>query len=193
MKIDVTKIEGYEAMTPEEQVAALLAFEFDAPKADLTGYVKKELLDKANSEAADWKRKYNAQLSDDEQKKQAHEEEMETLRQTVQQMEIEKKIADIANGYLSMGYDQELATDTAKATVEGDNMRIIQNHMKFLEAHDKQHEAKLIAQTPRPDGAGASGSSKPTMTKEEIMAVRDPIRQKELIKENPTLFGLPES
>lgn len=193
MKIDVTKIEGYENMTPEEQIKALLEFELEEPKPDYTGYVKKDLLDKANSEAADWKRKYNAQLSEEEQKKQAHDEEIENLRKAVQEMEKEKTITETANGYISMGYDAELAKDTALAMAEGDNMRIIQNHMKFLEAHDKLHEASLIAKTPRPDGAGATGKSKPVMTKEEIMKERDPEKRKALIAENPTLFGLPEN
>ena len=53
MKIDLTKIEGYENMTAEEKIAALEGFDV---QQDYTGYVRKDLLDKANSEAADYKR-----------------------------------------------------------------------------------------------------------------------------------------
>ena len=52
-KIDVTKIEGYDKMTPEEQIAALLGFEYDDGASEIERY--KNAATKANSEAAEWK------------------------------------------------------------------------------------------------------------------------------------------
>ena len=65
MKIDLTKIEGYENMTAEEKIAALEGFDV---QQDYTGYVRKDLLDKANSEAADYKRQLRAAMSEAEKK-----------------------------------------------------------------------------------------------------------------------------
>jgi hypothetical protein len=47
MKIDTTAISGYAEMSAEEKLAALEAYEFEAPKADESEEVKKlkELLD----------------------------------------------------------------------------------------------------------------------------------------------------
>lgn len=45
-KIDISAIEGYEAMSAEEKLAALEAFEI--PEPDYTGFVKKELFDLEN-------------------------------------------------------------------------------------------------------------------------------------------------
>lgn len=191
MKIDVTTIQGYEEMTPEQKIEALTAFEMDEP--DYTGYILKDeynkmkaQFDKAASELAEMKKQYKARLTDEEQKQAEHDEELETLRQKVQLMEQETAIAEIKANYISMGYDEELATDTARATVEGDNKRIFANHKKFLEAHDKAFEANLIANTPRPEGS----SQATPITKEEIMAIKDTTERQQKMAENPSLFGL---
>lgn len=191
MKIDVTTIQGYEEMTPEQKIEALTAFEMEEP--DYTGYILKDeynkmkaQFDKAASELAEMKKQYKARLTDEEQKQAEHDEELETLRQKVQLMEQETAIAEIKANYISMGYDEELATDTARATVEGDNKRIFANHKKFLEAHDKAFEANLIANTPRPEGS----SQATPITKEEIMAIKDTTERQQKMAENPSLFGL---
>ena len=191
MKIDVTTIQGYEDMTPEERVEALTAFEMAEP--DYSGYILKEeynkmkaQFDKTSSELAEMKKQYKARLTDEEQKQAEHDEELQNLRQKVQLMEMETTIAEIKANYISMGYDEELAQDTAKATVEGDNKRIFANHKKFLEAHDKAFEANLIANTPRPENAKSSGP----ITKDEILAITDTTERQQKMAENPSLFGL---
>ena len=64
MKIDVTQIEGYENMSPEEKLKALEGF--DIPSPDYSGYVKKDLYDKTASELAAKKKELKERLSDDE-------------------------------------------------------------------------------------------------------------------------------
>lgn len=188
MNIDVTKIEGYADMTPEEKVAALEAAEYEIPEPDYSGYIEKKRFDEVTSELAEWKRKYKAQLSEDEQRQLAHDEELKTLRQEVEANRKEREVAEIKSNYLAMGYDDELAHDTALATIEGDNRRIFQNHKAFLEAHDKAFEASLLSKTPRPEGAGVS-STKPVLTKDEIMSIKDPEERQQKIAENPEVFG----
>ena len=187
MKIDVTKIEGYAEMTPEEKVKALEEIDYDVPEPDMTGYIRKADFDKTSSELAEIKRKYNAQLTEDERKRIEHDEEIEALRQTVEAMKREKSLAEIKAQYISMGYEADLAEDTALATLDGDNNRIFANHRKFLEAHDKAFEASLLAKTPRLDGAGAKNSPQPR-TKEEIMAIRDSVERQQAIAQNIELF-----
>ena len=63
-KIDTSKIEGYDKMTPEQKIAALEAF--DHPDPDYTGYVKKETFDATSSELAALKKKTREQLSEEE-------------------------------------------------------------------------------------------------------------------------------
>ena len=68
MNIDVSTIPGYAEMTAEEKVAALEGYTFEPPKSVDNAEVDKlkQAVSKANSEAAEWKRKHNALLSDDD-------------------------------------------------------------------------------------------------------------------------------
>ena len=77
-KIDISKIDGYADMTPEQKIAALEAFETEDP--DYSGYVKKDIFDKTASELAAKKKELNEKLTEDEQKKQKEQEEREELQ-----------------------------------------------------------------------------------------------------------------
>ena len=181
MKIDVTRIEGYDDMTLEDKVAMLEGY--DIPEPDMSGYVKKETFDKAASETAEWKRKYNSLLSEEEQRTVARDEELQELRREVEEGRIERQVAEIKTQYLEVGYDGEMAEEIARATVAGEHGKVFQIHKRFLDARDKKVEAELIARTPRPTGAGVSTSPKP-MTKEEIVAIKDPEERHRKIREN---------
>ena len=62
-KIDISKIDGYADMTPEQKIAALEAFETEDP--DYSGYVKKDIFDKTASELAAKKKELNEKLTED--------------------------------------------------------------------------------------------------------------------------------
>ncbi len=155
-KIDTTKIEGYAGMTAEQKLAALEAY--DHPDPDYTGYVKKELYDKAASDAADWKKKHNALLSEDERKKQTEAEEVAGLKKRVAELESEKTVSEYKAKYIAQGYSEDLAAATAKALAEGDTATVFANQQKFLEEYAKTVKADALKKTPRP-ASGAGGKS----------------------------------
>ena len=165
-KIDVSKIDGYNTMTPEEKLAALEGFEFEDNSSDEVERYKKAA-SKANSEAAEWKRKHTALLTEEEQKKQAAEEELNNLRAEVETMRKEKLMAGHKAQFLALGYEASLADDTAKALVEGNIDKVFANQKKFLESHDKTLKADLLKDTPTPP-AGEGGE---TMTLEKLKAM----------------------
>jgi hypothetical protein len=166
---------------------ALENFNYEIPEPDYTGYIEKKRFDEVASELAEWKRKHKALLTEEEQKAQEREEELATLRREVEETRKERVLSEHKAQYIAMGYDEELAEDTAKASIEGDTNRVFSNHRKFLEAHDKDLELKLIAKSPRPDGTGAKNSEVPK-TKAEIMAVKDNTERQQLIAQNIELF-----
>ena len=90
-RIDTSTIDGYENMTAEEKLSALESFEFE-DKGEENQKLRNSL-SKANKEAADWKKKHDALLSDDEQQKQAREEETQQLRDRVAELECGESIA----------------------------------------------------------------------------------------------------
>ena len=155
-KIDVSKIEGFSEMTAEQKLAALEAYEIPAP--DYSGYVKKDVYDKATSDLAEWKRKHNALLSEEDKKKQENEEELTTLRKRVEEMEKEKLISGHKARFLALGYDETLADETAKAMANGETDKGFANQKKFLETHDKAYKAQLMGQTSTPPAGSSAGS-----------------------------------
>ena len=164
-KIDFSKIEGFAGMTAEQKLAALEAY--DLPDPDYSGYVKKDVYDKTASDLAEWKKKHNALLSEEEQKRLASEEELTTLRQRVEQMEREKQTSDYTARFLELGYDATLAAQSAQAMAAGDAAGQFAGLKKFLEAHDKAYKATLLGQTPTPP----AGAPDPGMTLEKLRAL----------------------
>lgn len=155
-KIDTTRIEGFSEMTAEQKLAALEAYEIPAP--DYSGYVRKDVYDKATSDLAEWKRKHNALLSEEDKKKQENEEELTTLRKRVEEMEKEKLISGHKARFLALGYDETLADETAKAMANGETDKVFANQKKFLETHDKAYKAQLMGQTSTPPSGSSAGS-----------------------------------
>lgn len=157
-KIDTSKIEGYAEMTPEQKIAALEAVEYEDNATELERY--KNAASKANSEAAEWKRKHNALLSEEDKKKQESEEELTTLRKRVEEMEKEKLISGHKARFLALGYDETLADETAQAMANGETDKVFANQKKFLESHDKAYKAQLMGQTSTPPAGSSAGSGK---------------------------------
>lgn len=159
-KIDVSKIEGFDTMTPEQKLEALQGFEF--PDPDYSGYVKKDLYDKAASDAASWKKKHNALLSEEEQKKQEADEKWASMEQELAGLRKEKTVSQYTAQLLKQGYDEALAASTAAAMESGDMDKVFANNQKFLEGYKKQVIADQLKRTPR----GADGGTGGTMTKD---------------------------
>ena len=155
-KIDVSTIEGYADMTPEQKVAALEGM--DLPDPDLSGYVAKKTFDKTASELADLKKKQREMLSEDERKRAESAEEVETLRNQVAELTKRETTAQYAANLIGQGYSPELAADTAAAMVDGDMTKVFANSQKFLEDYAKQVKADQIKGTPRPPAGSPSGA-----------------------------------
>lgn len=162
-KIDVTQIEGYADMTPEQKVAALEALQL--PEPDHTGFVRKSVFDKTASELADWKRKHREQLSAEEREKQERDEEVAALRQQIADLNRRDTISGHKARFLELGYDAALAAETAVALVDGNADIVFANQKKFLESHDKAYKAQLMNSTSIPPAGKMGDPEKPDFTR----------------------------
>lgn len=148
-KIDVSKIEGYDAMSAEEKLNALEAYEFEDPAPANDSEAKlKEALSRANGDAAEWKRKYRATLDD---AKRAEEERAERDRERDEELAAlrkERTVSKLEAQYLAVGYSAELASATAKAQADGDTDTVLANQMKFIEETKKKLEAAALGKQP---------------------------------------------
>lgn len=171
-KIDVTKIEGYEAMTAEEKLAALEGYEL--PEPDHTGWVKKDVADKWASEAAGYKKQLRERMSEDEAAKAKAAEDMAAIQAELESLRADKAIGEYTTQFMGIGYDEALAKATAQAIQKGDMAAMFKNHAKFVAEREKTLKAELLKQTPTPPaGEGAQGTTKEkfkTMTLAEKQA-----------------------
>ncbi len=164
--ISTESIEGFEGMTPEEKVEALL--KLDIPEeVDLSGYVKKSVFDAKAAEASDLSKKLKGKLSEDEQRKAAEEEAKQQEAQKFKELEDKynelMKSSTLKEHTISLnglGFDDKLAADTAAAIVDGDAAKLFKNMKTFLEGFRKSVEKELMDKNPGVNGNGGGGSSK---------------------------------
>lgn len=152
MKINTGAIEGYAEMTAEQKLAALEAFEYEDNSAELERM--KNAVSKANSEAADWKKKHNALLSEDEQKKQKDAETLADMQKELETLRKDKTVSDYTAKYIALGYESTLAAETAKAMADGDMAKVFENGEKHKAALEKKIKEDLMNKTPKPGGSG---------------------------------------
>lgn len=159
-RIDTATIEGYADMTAEQKVAALEGFEY----ADLSGEVDryKNAVTKANGEAAEWKRKYNEKLTAEERKAQEDGQKDELIAKLQREIAIGNTTAQ----YIAIGYDAELAKETAEAVADGKIDTVIANQKK----HQEQMTAKIKAEL-------MSGASKPVGGDGAKVVTRDDLKK----------------
>ena len=180
-KINTSAIEGYKEMSAEEKLAALEAL--DLPEPDYTGFVKKDLLDKATSEAANYKKQLRDRMSEDEARAAKDAEEREAIMTELEQLRADKLIGENTAKFLALGYDEKLARDTAKALATGEHELVFKNHAKFLADREKALRAEILKNTPTPPaGDGAEKKSK-----EDIQKMTLAEKQK-FFRENPEQY-----
>ena len=140
--IDTSTIEGFDAMSAEDQVKALLGLDIPE-KVDLSGYVKKELLDKTSSELAAAKRSLKEKMTTEEAAKAQSDEAMKELQGKYNELLKKTSIAENTAKYLEVGYSPELAKSTAEAIFNGDMDAVLENQKKYNAECEKRFKENV--------------------------------------------------
>lgn len=164
-RIDVTKINGYDEMTAEEKVKALEGYEIDVKEPDLTGYVKKELLDKATSDASNWKHKFTETLNESERKAQELAEQQEADRKELTELRRDRDISQLTTKFQGIGYDEALARATAIAQIDGDTDTVLANQKTYINGLMAKQKDTKQKETPAPP---MDNSKKGTKAKKDM-------------------------
>ncbi len=155
MRIDITRMEGYRAdMSPEEKLKLYEAYDID-----MTGFVRKDVSDKNASEAAEWKRKYNATLSEQERKASEDKERYASMEAELNKLRRAQTIDRHTAEYVSLGFSKELATQTAEAMADGRMDAVFANFAKHQGERDAQLKAEILKSTPQPPAGTPSGET----------------------------------
>lgn len=164
-QIDVSTIPGYEEMTADQKLEAVLGLEIP-DKVDTSKLISKELFDRKASELAEANRKLKSKMSEDEQKqaeaaeeKEAAAKEREALLARVAELEKNEEIRVSTVGFSGLGLDEKLAEDAANQFESKDRVKFFATMKKFLENYKKSIEKELMDKTPGVSGNGGQSQS----------------------------------
>lgn len=142
-------------------------------------------LRKANSEAsADasrWKKQYQDTLSEADRVKAEKEEAEAAMHEKLDRLETNERTAILT----SIGFDNETSAAVITAFKECNFEGLVDGIRKFIDTHDKALKENMIQNNPTIDSKGTAPKPK---TREEIMAIRDPVVRQQAIAENLELF-----
>lgn len=134
--------------TPEPQLSA----EEQLVKVMAEQKKMKIAMDKAASEAADYKKKYRATLDEKAQLDLEKAERDATLQAEFNSLKRENTINKMAKSFIGMGYTEEQAIKASEAQLDGDTDELFRIQNAFLTARDKQKEAEWMKSLPTPPG-----------------------------------------
>lgn len=160
----------------DEEVEKLLTEKFNSLNSDVKKH--KDLLSARNSEIAEYKRKEQEKLSEEEKTKLHYEEMEKEIASLKRKDSINNKINDL----MSIGYDKELAKKYAEA--EADGKSTIEFQKTFMEAKLEAQKQELLKGTPTPKINEPNGGIK---TKEDFDKLGYE-GQLKLFKEQPEVY-----
>lgn len=157
MKIDTTKIAGFDEMTAEDKLNALLGYEFEEPKEPDDVAKLKNALSKANSDAAEWKRQFREKQTEAERAEAERKEHEAAVEEELRTLRRDKTVGGYVAQCLALGYDKDLALRAAEAMADGDAAAVLSCQQDFIEAKKKELEATALNKQP-----GLTSGSPPT-------------------------------
>ncbi len=131
---------------PDSEALALIEQKFGTLNGDLKKH--KDLLSARNGEIAEYKRKEQEKLSDDEKRALHYQELEETNKTLTRKLALNEKIKD----YIAIGYSEELATKVANAELDG--KPTANYHKEFITAREESLRAELLKGNPQPHTNG---------------------------------------
>lgn len=124
----------------------------------------KDATDKACHEAAEWKDKYRATLSENEKAEQERAEKDKALALELEGYRTGARIAGYKSRLVDCGYDPQTAELMAKTLPDGVSDDFFASHKAFMETKTKEIEGNALGKQPKPSvGLPASPSTDPKM------------------------------
>lgn len=160
--IDTTMIEGFDQMSVEDQLKALLGYEFEdnseqLSKANADLLKQKNAIDKLTSENAEYMRNSRSQLSEKDQELENLKDMVDQLTQQTEILAKNERIGKLQGEFLKRGYTSEQANAIAQAWEDGNINDFLSNSDAFLKTHDENYKKTLMSETMVPETGKPSG------------------------------------
>ena len=150
MKVDVSKIAGFDELSAEEKVKAIMDYEFDEPKQDNSAEITKlkAALSKANSEAAEFKRQFREKQTEQERAEAERAENEKALREELASLRRGKVVDEYMKRCMALGYSPDLASECAEAMADGRMGDVFNIQQTFLANKTREIEANALNRQP---------------------------------------------
>lgn len=185
-QIDTSTIDGFDNMSADEKVAALLGFQYDdgaekVKAAEDNAAKMKAAFDKAASEAAGYKKQLNATKSAEELAKQETADAIKAMEDKIAEYEKRERLSNAKTMFLGGDFDEQTANDAAAAFIAGDNEKMSAALKKFREHIVTATKSSLMSSNPKMecgqnDDSENSGSD--TSIAEKLGAARSEMEKK---------------
>lgn len=141
-RVDPSKIDGFDGMTAEERVKALLGYEIEADEPAETGEIVKlkKSLSNANSEAAEYKRQLREKQSEAERAEADRAEKERQMQEELAAYRNKERISSYKAQLMTAGIDPNTADLMAKSLPDGVSDEYFAATKTFL---DNQKQALL--------------------------------------------------
>lgn len=157
-----------EGMTADEISEALETKKVGNNESEITRL--KNALNKANSEAAEYKKQIRQNQSEEDRKAAEQKEEYEKIVKENADLKRSMNISAQKAKLIGLGYEEKLAEETATAMIDGDVEKIVSNQGIFLEAVKKNQKVTDMKNTPRPAAGGSDGDNGGAMNYDDLIS-----------------------
>ena len=128
----------------------------------------------ASADASKWKKEAQAskeelqsRMTEEERAKAEQEAAYAAMQERLATLEAERNVADFKSQFVSIGFEGDLAQETAVALNTGETAKLFSGIRKFVASHDKALAEKAMLNNPKLPG----GNSTKTVTREEFDAM----------------------
>ena len=160
--------EAYKEGMTADEVSEALEAKKAGNDAEMTRL--KNALNKANSEAAEYKKQIRQNQSEEDRKAAEQKEEYEKIMKENADLKRSMNISTQKAKLIGLGYEEKLAEETATAMIDGDVEKIVSNQGIFLEAVKKNQKVTDMKNTPRPTAGGSDGDNGGAMNYDDLIS-----------------------
>ena len=120
----------------------------------------------ASADASEWKKKYQAKLSEEDKAKELQDEQTAAMQKELEDLRNERNIAKYTGTLVAndIGMDAETAKAVAEALNAGETDKVFDGIRKFIISHDKSLRENALRNNPTLQG----GASTKTISIEEF-------------------------
>ena len=145
-----------EGMTLDEVSSALEGIH---AKRESENSKLKTQLQRANSEAAGYKKQLREKMTEAEQAESDRKSELDKVLSELAELKRDKAISDYTAQLTAIGYDVNSAKECAGAILDGDFAKLLQHQSNWMTQQKKEIEKELMGKTPRGVNSSSVGTA----------------------------------